>query len=302
LEQEQVVNWEKYGVPDFLMGVHVPKDMADSEQPLVQRLFLEVKSVTADKENFLLPLQTYNRLQRFCQLYKPIPLYFAIRARTIGLAQWFLLSLKSVERLGKVTTEKIGGRREVCIRIPIIQMPLEDLSGLWLSNYYVLVPKGLCITSKFRNSTNSPIADEKYGKLAGMNATLNEKTIEIKFNKTVKLEDILFDLVLKRLQLGKATCVKHSDGCDLNYETDVNYWIPFYWLVLDCYLDIRKKLEPQLVSSPNLNPDITYFLRTFSQADWNIATGIRKMIWELHEKGIVLPMKMLPERLFDKVH
>jgi hypothetical protein len=38
---------------------------------------------------------------------------------------------------------------------------------------------------------------------------------------------------------------------------------------------------------------------TFSDADATIAAGIREAIWELHERGVILPMKMLPERMFS---
>lgn len=298
LWQKQPVNWEKYGVPDFLMGVSVPKDVTKSQERLAQRMFVEVKSALGEKENFVIRLQKFDRLKRFCELYQPIPLYFAIKAKTVGLSQWFLLSMESVAKLGKVDNVKIGGREEACILIPVLDMPREDFSGLWLANYYVLVPQGLKITKKYRESSDSPIIDEHFGRLLEMSANNGQDAKLIHFSKEIDTADLLSYMVLQRIRFGEDDVVKQEDGYNVSREAGVNYWIPFYWLVLDSYLDLREKLEPQLRKPPNPRPTITYFRQTFSDADATIAAGIREAIWELHERGIILPMKMLPERMF----
>jgi hypothetical protein len=299
LAQKQPVNWEKYGVPDFLMGVNVPKDVTQSQKPLAQRMFVEVKSALGEKENFVLRLQMFGRLKRFCELYRPIPLYFAVKARTVGLSQWFLLSMESVARLGKVNNVKIGGREEACIFIPVLEMPREDFSGLWLANYYVLVPQGLKITKKYRTSSASPIIDDRFGRLVEITAKNGDNVKEIHFGSAIDISDLLSYLIVQRIRFGEDNVVKQEDGYDVTREAGVNYWIPFYWLLLDSYLDLREKLEPQLKKSPNPKPTTSYFLQTFSDEDATIAAGIRGVIWELHEKGIILPMKMLPERMFS---
>jgi hypothetical protein len=298
LDQKQFVDRKKYGVPDFLASVVVPKQFTEG-RALVQRLFVEVKSTSQERENFLIPIEVHNRLMTFCELYKPIPLYFAIKAKALGINPWFLLSAASVQMIGKIIKARPRGREEDCYSLSILDMPREDFSGLWLSNYAVYIPQGFRIRRFFDENSDSPVIDNKYGRIAEIEATNADRQKRVSFEKENFTEDLFSYVVLKRLTLGAEKVKKVGNGWEVVNETLTNYFVPFYWLVLDSYLDLREKFEPALTNTPNAEPTLSYFLDTFSEADQTIARGVRNCIWELHDSELILPMMMLPERYMN---
>ncbi len=261
LEQKQLLNWTKYAVPDILMAVRVPKQLIVGDLSMLQRLLVDVKT-TEDQKVFLLPVETFNKLEKFSRLYRPIPLYFAVRMGKPGPLSWHLVS------------------------------------AAWLSNYTVLIPTGLVVKEVYRTRGDGPFSDATYGTLLRMEVRSpgGEKVIE--FDKGDVAENILLREVLSRLKVGDTTIKELPNGREVTCECAVNYSVPFYWLVLDTYLDLREKFEPHISKTPSQKPTVDYFVSSFSDFDRNLSSAIRAVVWKLSEERLIVPIKMIPERYF----
>jgi hypothetical protein len=141
-----------------------------------------------------------------------------------------------------------------------------------------IATRGFKVNKRFSDTCNSPIVDNEFGRLEEITAQNGEREKRIRFTEEISVENILFYIVIKRLALGEKRVKKGGDSQEVVCETKTNYWMPFYWLVLESYLDLRGKLEPILVKNPSPQPTIGYFLETFSEADANIGRGIRSCI------------------------
>jgi hypothetical protein len=295
LVQKQLVNWTRYSVPDFLMSVRVPKQFVGPDRTLIQRLFVDVKTVDGNKGVFLLPVEMFDRLMTFSQLYQPIPLYFAIRMGKAGSPTWYLISSAALLKVSKKDIASVRGRKEDCLSSQLVELLLEDLSGIWLANYNVMVPKGFTCTIEYSDSGEGPVYDDKYGRLVRLHASTSAGKMVIEFQKGMDFKYLLLQEILRRLQVGEIIVEELPGGRKVICKCDVNNSVPFYWLVLDTYLDLREKFEP-LFESSTANPTIDYLLDDFSDFDRNLAISIRNAIWKLYDDRLVVPIKMVPRR------
>ena len=295
LRQKQLINWARYGVPDFLMSVSIPSQLVEGEKRLIQRFFVEVKTASDSNGRFLLPTSQFNKLTTYGLLYT-LPVYFAVKMRYAGSFQWLLISSVALSKISKTVRAKVRGRVEDCLSSPVTDMLKEDLSGLWLSNYTVMIPVGFKVRSVF-GPRKSSVSDVEYGNLQTMEITgPSNKRLVIQFHPGMDFQGLILQEVLRRMQLGQRAENETQGEVEVTYESGVNYGMPFFSLVADVYLDLREKFEPFLSGAPASKPTPTYFLEVFSNFDQNLASGIRSAIWKLHEEGLILPIKMVPER------
>ncbi len=297
LEQKQLLNWTKYAVPDILMAVRVPKQLIVGDLSMLQRLLVDVKT-TEDQKVFLLPVETFNKLEKFSRLYRPIPLYFAVRMGKPGPLSWHLVSAAGLLKVSKKVNARVRGQEEECFSCELVDLLKEDLSGIWLSNYTVLIPTGFVVKEVYRTRGDGPFSDATYGTLLRMEVRSpgGEKVIE--FDKGDVAENILLREVLSRLKVGDTTIKELPNGREVTCECAVNYSVPFYWLVLDTYLDLREKFEPHISRTPSQKPTVDYFVSSFSDFDRNLSSAIRAVVWKLSEERLIVPIKMIPERYF----
>jgi len=172
----------------------------------------------------------------------------------------------------------------------------EDLSGMWLSNRTVMIPAGSQIRVVFSNSQESPVSDQEYGNLVRLEVSGPKTSRVIEFYPGMDFEDLLTQEVLRRFQTGEKAVKETADGHEVTYKSGVNYWVPLHWVVCDTYLDLREKFEPHVSDAPVPKPTVGYYLQVFSDFDRNLAQGIRNVIWKLSEEGLVVPIRMVPER------
>ncbi len=294
LNQKQLVNWVTYGVPDLLITVRFPKQFTRDERRIYQRFFVEVKT-TEDQRVFLLAEDVFEKLVKFSQLYRPVPLYFAIRLGPAGSPGWYLVSADSLLKTSRRVRANVRGREEDCFSVDVVDLLKEDFTGMWLSNYAVLIPKGFIIKTVYSDTGEGTIFDEKYGRLVRIEVrgSRAQKVFEVRPG----VENILLQEVLRRLQVGDELVKQTSTGREVTYVCDVDYFLPFYWLVLSTYLDMREKFEPYVVKRPSRKPTVDYFLHAFSDFDRNLCSAIRNVIWKLQEDGLILAIRMIPGRL-----
>jgi hypothetical protein len=300
LGQKQWVNWETFSVPDFLMSVRVPPEFVEGNKPLVQRFFVEVKTARKGEHSFLLATEKFNRLLKFRELYEPIPLYFAVRMKAPGFSHWLVISALGL--IGSSTTVRArpAGREEECLSAEVVDLLKEDFSGLWLSNYTVLIPAGFEMSVLFSRVGEGPVYDPKFGRLVSLSVKSPNGSRVIEFHIGMDFEDHLTQEVLRRIPTSSEVVEDTPDGSRMVRQCEVNYWVPLYWLVLDTYLDMRQQFEPYVSKTPSSDPTITYFLENFSDFDRNLAAGIRNVVWRLNQEGLILMIKMVPERYLGR--
>lgn len=300
LEQKQYVNQDKYTIPDFLLNVRVPKLLAGDEK-LVQRFFAETKKMGVNQKEFVISREYFNKLLRFSNIYS-LPLYFAIKVNLIeyGLIQWFLVPSSVIEENSEIEERRIhGGRRESCYIVDVLTLLREDYSCLWLSNYSVYVQKGFKVVKEYSPEPISPIQSNELGYLVRVSCQLGDESKSAEF-KIGAMDDrnLLFYIICRYLSRGSRTETETDELKTVVFEADNHYVIPFYHLVLSAYLHLRKEFQ-RVTGGPYID-DISYYLENFSILDQNIVALTKDILFELSDRKLILPIKMLPESIHEK--
>ena len=298
LVQKQWVNWRRFSIPDFLMSVKVPQTLVEGEQLLVQRMLVDVKTNAEEADSILIPKDVLNKLLGFSALYQ-LPLYLAISMKSKGFRNWFLVSASALVNISTKVQAAPRGREEECLLAQIPDLLKEDLSGMWLSNHTVFVPGNSEDRIFYSKLGEGPIHDEKYGRLVRFETTSSHGKIAIEFGENQPAEELLTEQVLRRLPYSSEAVTETSEGFQVIRERDVDYGVPFQALLVDTYLDMRRRFEPFISSNPSNNPTPTYFLERFADFDRNLAAGIRNVIWKLSAEKIIALIRMVPERYFS---
>jgi hypothetical protein len=183
---------------------------------------------------------------------------------------------------------------------PDAKKTVSPLSLSTSSNYAVLVPVGFEVRMLYSNAGEGPVYDPKFGRLVTLEVKSSNRSRVIEFHNGMDFEELLTQEILHRMPSSNDVVKDVKDGYEVIRQCDVNYWVPFYWLVLDTYLDMRQRFEPYVAKDPSANLTITYFLETFSDFDRNLAAGIRNLIWRLNEESLILVIKMVPGRYLGR--
>jgi hypothetical protein len=292
LEQKQVVNKKKYTIPDFLIGVHVPKVMNKSGPSLCQRMFVEVKKCRENSSDFVITKSAYQKLRYYSDLYAPIPLYFAIKFDMPTIKQWFFVSGKTIEKLSQTTKRKVNNKMEECHVIDVANLAKYDLSGMWLNNYQCLLTNGTKVTKTYDSSIKKPkILEKKLGALISHKIELKDKNFEIKINEVDFIEAMLYSSILKILSQGKVKRTKTEVITTIQYICDNNYFIPYYHILLDVYLHIRRQFK-SIRNETDDSPE--FYINNFEDFDRSIVNGIKNCFFKLVDLGFILPIRMMP--------
>lgn len=292
LDQRQIENKEKYTVPDYLLSVILPKEMGKTEQPMAQRMFVEVKKCKENEFEFYITKQAFQKLRYYSQLYT-LPLYFAIKFDTSNIKQWFFISGKVIEKFGKQKIKKVNNRNQDCYVISIEDILKKDMSGLWLNNHVALLSKGTVITKLYDKSiTKANMIDKKLGALISHSIEFKDKKIDKNLTKKdLFIEAGVFSTLLKKLSQGKRKQKKSDKKTEITFTADNNYFVPYYYIILETYLHLRQQFKQTLKENDS---SIEYYINNFSDFDRNLLNFVKKGYYDLVNNGLLFPVKMMP--------
>jgi len=292
LEQKQMVNKEKYTIPDFLIGVHVPNVINKSKTPLCQRMFVEVKKCKENCKEFIITKTSYQKLRYYSDLYFPVPLYFAIRFDLPALKQWFFVSGKTIEKFSTIAKREVNNRSEECYVIDVTKLAKYDFSGLWLNNYQCLLRKGTKVTKTYDSSIKNPkIAEKELGALVSHKIEIGDRNFEIRINEFDLIEAMLYSAILKILSQGKTKKERSGSITTIQYICDNNYFIPYYHILLEVYLHIRRQFK---VIRKETDDTPEFYVKNFDDFDRSIVNGIKNCFFKLLDLKFILPIRMMP--------
>jgi len=291
LDQKNYNN-NKIIIPDFLFAVKVPEEMNNKNQPMAQRFFVEVKKMRKGEDEFVISLKYLKKIKSYSELYG-LPLYFAIKMDNTHPV-WFLVFADIFEEHGKIEDRKINNRFEKCFVITGVKLLKYDYSGLWLSNYLLIVPSGLKIDTAFnKDVSNKKIDDE----IINVKMRYGEKFKEGLFEEHEVVLDSIFLKICNYLKScnnieGCYQVQIEENGKIIKWETKIDFYIFYSHLILTCYLYIKNELEKDK-SLNNFN-NIPYYLKTFSDFDNTIVMIIKSIINDIAQKEMLKPITNVP--------
>lgn len=296
LEQKQYVNDGKYIVPDFLLSVSVPKNMVPEKIPSAQRMLVEVKKCKDNELEFNITKKVYQKLRFYSQLYT-LPLYFAIKFNTKHIKHWFFVSGKIIEEFAEQKKKKINNRYQDCYSISAMELFKRDMSGMWLNNFTILLKGGTKIIRSYDKNIKKEkanIFDKKLGVNTSARMEYNDKKIEKKLlDKPLALESGIFTTILKILIQKKDTKIKKKKNkTDIIFIANNNYFIPYYHIILNTYLKLRREFKGIQNESDDT---LEFYLNNFSFLDINLIILIKKIYYEIVDSGILQPIRMMPD-------
>ncbi len=292
LEQKKVFNKKKYTIPDFLIAVPIPKFLKKSEYPISNRMFIEVKKCKKESKEFLITKIAYKKLKNYSSLYEPIQILFAVMIDMPMIKQWFLISGKALEKYGKTERRRVNNRGQYCYVMDIAELAKYDLSGLWMNNYQCLLRKDTKITKIYDSSIEkSKFTDKRYGALVSYKLEIGDKEFEIKINESELIEAMPYSFLQEILSQGNIKRTKSGSITTVQYICDEHYLIPYYRILLDCYLNIRKQFR-KILNETDDSPG--FYINTFGDLDRNIVNAIKNSYFNLMDSGFITPIRMLP--------
>lgn len=280
-------------IPDFLFAVKLP-EMNKENLPIAQRFFVEVKKMKEGEEEFIISLKYFEKIKSYAELYS-LPLYFAIKMDNKHPA-WFLVFADTFEEYGNIEKRKINNRFEKCFVINGVELLNYDYSGLWLSNYLVLVPSGLKIDIKYGNDTSK---QKTYNDIINLKMTYENEFKEALFEVENKVIDSVFLKICNYLKAcniiegGYKELIEEDDEKIIKWQTNIDFFILYYHLILTCYLYLKNECE-RGKNPENIN-NIPYYLKTLSDFDNNLVMMIKYIIREMAQKNMLKPIKMIPK-------
>lgn len=292
LEQERFVNIDKYTIPDYLLSIIAPKEVSKDKTPQAQRMFVEVKKCKEESHEFVITKKAYQKLRYYSQLYT-LPLYFAIKFDTKIIKQWFFISGKIIEDFGKTEKRKIHNRIQECFVLDIGEIVKKDMSSLWLNNHMALLPKNSIVTKNYKkNVKNGNIYREKEGALVSHGVSNGEnKLFENLVGKNLKIEKMCFSTILKHLSQGNKKVTKNKDETKIEFITKDNYFIPFYHIILNSYLELRKQFK---IVNNEVDDSIGYYINNFKDFDRNLISYLKQEYYKISDKKLLLLVRMMP--------
>lgn len=280
-------------IPDFLFAVKIQEQINKKTHPIVQRFFVEVKKMRKGEDEFIITLNYLKKIKSYAELYS-LPLYFAIKMDNDHPA-WFLVGTNTFEEYGNIEERKINNRLEKCFVIKGVELLNHDYSGLWLLNYLVLVPSGLKIDMKYNYGISK---HETYGEVIKVKMQHGHDFKEALFEDKNKVVDSTFLKICNYLKdcnklEGGYTEIVEKDGNIVKWQTNIDFFILYYHLILTCYLHLRNSYE-RGKNPKNIN-NIPYYLKTFSNLDNVFVIMIKDVINEMAKKNMLEPIKMVPK-------
>ncbi len=296
LEQKQLKNYKKYTIPDFLISVPVPKLILKKEKPLIQRMFVDVKRLPDDTLDFVIPVDSLKKLERYSQAYT-FPLYFAIKPHNKYYTSWLFVSSDILKKHAKIEKKKFRGKNQNCYTISILDILKINYMGLWFNDFILHVKKGTKVTKRYKKDTEDGFTiHEKYGKLVYMSMEIGDKKFEVDMRKSDIGKMVLIPIIdffakeeTKELKNGKET--------ELITEVSDNIMINFSELIVNTYYRVRRQFKE--VYKDN-DTTFRYYLNTFSDKDWGLVSHIHDSYEKLRLSEVFMQIRMLPEPFFPK--
>ena len=137
-----------------------------------------------------------------------------------------------------------------------------------------------------------------YGEVISLKATYEDNFKKVNFDDENK---VLYGIFLKicnylkecnRIKGGYAEIIDENEKIT-KWETNIDFWIFHYHLILSCYLYLRNQIERDR-NPENIN-NISYYLETFSDLDNILVLMIRDIINEMAQKNMIKPIKIIPK-------
>lgn len=284
-----------YVIPDFLFAVKVPESVINTEIPLAQRFFIEVKKITDESQEFIITLEYLNKIENYSKLYN-LPLYFAIKVNLSTLSQWFLVSSNILKEKSKIENRKIFNRKKKqnCFVFDILDMIKYNYLSLWLSDYSIGIQEGFKINKTYTNNQKGYIHEKNLGTLISVEATVNKIHKKV-FLREADLRNALFLYVCKNLSEGQVKSYKTKNNIIISYQADQNYLIPFYHVILKTWLYMKNQIQKR-EGIPETN-DIPYHLNTFSDIDYQIIFLIKDILSEMSNEDLITLIKLIPNHV-----
>ncbi|MBW4256597.1 hypothetical protein KTG15_02675 [Methanobacterium sp. YSL] len=287
LDQKKYID-QKLIIPDFLFAVRMPELDKDGLS-MVQRFFVEVKKMRKGEDEFYISLKYYEKIKFYADLYN-FPLYFAIQMDNEHPA-WFLVLAETFETYGEIQNRKVNNREEKCFVIKGVELLNHDYSGMFLSNYLTLVPAGLKIDFMF-----DILSEETYGNVIDVQMAYESKVVSFG-DENELLGSIFFKIcnylrACNKIEGAYAEIVDKNDKT-IKWQTDIDFYILYYHLILSCYLYIKNQVEED--KNPKNIDNIPYFLETFNELDNKIVMMIKYVINQMAQKNMIKPIKMIPK-------
>jgi len=293
LHQNQIVNHEKYTVPDYLLAVDLPDYLNEGDVPKAQRMFVEVKKCKENAKEFVFTINAYQKLRNYGLLYS-LPLFFAVKLDIESYKEWFFISGKTLEKLGKKEVRKINNREQECFVLAINELGKTDTSCLWLKNNITFIKLGTIIEKSYDTDREGVFMNDKdYGALVSYTIRYDHKICSMDLtNKETVVEAVAFSTMIDFLSQGAKKVSQEGMKTQVTYVADANYLTPYYRLILDTYLELRRVFRPEIKEADN---SIEYYVHSFSEFDYNLILYAKKAYNDLVNAGVIHPVQMMPD-------